>query len=298
MIFAFIVQNTIQTDFRKPRYRYSGSPEIDISEVKSHLLRSSWVTLNKQCCIEYLKVFLRGIESEGQISISGKRTLGSGTTELRDCLKLIKHRLEVAGCSRTGDEALFPYIKGISLGCYFGVSIFDRGFGKTECRHRYFHAKHCFVKPAQQLRRYHEQYNIPSDKLSIPAKYGDLIWTIQAFVHEQEGFQSDFQKHRSVALLRPVQARIQIHDYNASVTAIDRNLAVLKKTVDRAIEMLRSGYSDPRHLSDLATLEAIIEIAMIMLRRFHLDVIDEVTKFWRGLDGWYELDDIFDITES
>jgi hypothetical protein len=285
MIFAFIVQNTIQTDFRKPRYRYSGSPEIDISEVKSHLLRSSWVTLNKQCCIEYLKVFLRGIELEGQISISGKRTLGSGITELRDCLKLIKHRLEVAGCSRTGDETLFPYIKGVSLGYHFGLSIFDRGFGKTERRHRYFPAKYCFVKPVQQLRRYHEQYNIPSDELSILVNYGDPTWTIRAFVHEQEGSQFDFQKHRSVALLFPVQARIQVHDYNALVTAIDRELEVLKKPVDRAIKMLRSDYSNPRHLSDLATLEAIIEIDMIMLGRFHLDIIDEVTKFWKGLDG-------------
>ncbi|KAG9558333.1 hypothetical protein KCU71_g9172, partial [Aureobasidium melanogenum] len=206
MIFAFMVQNTIQTNFRKRQW--GSSPELEISDVKSHLISSSWATLNKQYCIEYLKVLLRKVELQGQITKSGKRSLGSDITELRDCLKLIKHRLEIAGRPQTEDEALFPYIKGICLGYYFGLSIFDRGFGKTERRHRHLPAKYCFVKPAQQLRRHHEQYNISSAKISIPVKYGDPTWTIQAFIHEQEGFQSDFQKHRSVTLLRPVQARI------------------------------------------------------------------------------------------
>ncbi|KAG9842390.1 hypothetical protein KCU98_g8240, partial [Aureobasidium melanogenum] len=283
MIFAFMVQNTIQTDFRKRQW--NSAPELEISDVKSHLISSAWVTLNKQYCIEYLKAFLREVELEGQITRSGKGSLGSDITELRDCLKLIKHRLEIAGRPQVEDEALFPYIKGICLGYYFGLSIFERGFGKTERRHRYFPAQYCFVKPVQQLRRYHEQYNIPSDKLSILVNYGDPTWTIQAFVHEQEGFQFDFQKHRSVTLLRPVQARIQLHNYNASVAAIDRELEVVKDTVDRAIKMLRLDYSDHRHLTDLATLEAIIQRDMMMLRRFHLDIIDEVTKFWKGLDG-------------
>ncbi|KAH0013029.1 hypothetical protein KCU78_g9392, partial [Aureobasidium melanogenum] len=186
MIFALMVQNTIQTNLRK---RQRGlSPELEISDVKSHLISSSWATLNKQYCIEYLKVLLREVKIQGQITKLGKRSLGNDITELRDCLKLVKHRLEIAGRPQTEDEALFPYIKGICLGYYFGLSIFDRGFGKTERRRRHFPAKYCFVKPLQQLRRYHEQYNIPSEKLPILFNYGDPTWTIQAFVHEREGF--------------------------------------------------------------------------------------------------------------
>ncbi|KAH0355782.1 hypothetical protein KCU83_g1432, partial [Aureobasidium melanogenum] len=105
MIFAFMVQNTIQTNFRKRQW--GSSPELEISDVKSHLISSSWATLNKQYCIEYLKVLLRKVELQGQITKSGKRSLGSDITELRDCLKLIKHRLEIAGRPQTEDEALF-----------------------------------------------------------------------------------------------------------------------------------------------------------------------------------------------
>ncbi|KAG9590338.1 hypothetical protein KCU77_g7390, partial [Aureobasidium melanogenum] len=95
MIFALMVQNTIQTNLRK---RQRGlSPGLEISDVKSHLISSSWATLNKQYCIEYLKVLLREVKIQGQITKLGKRSLGNDITELRDCLKLVKHRLEIAG---------------------------------------------------------------------------------------------------------------------------------------------------------------------------------------------------------
>lgn len=99
-------------------------------------------------------------------------------------------------------------------------------------------------------------------------------------------------------LLQPVQVRVQVQNYDASVETIDHELEVLKETVDRAIKMLREDYSDHRHLTYLPTLEALMESDMTMLRRFHVDIIGGVTNTWKGSDGWYELDDMSSIAES
>lgn len=310
MIFEYMVQNTVDQQLRKRR-DWESSTNLYISEVVSHLMSSPWVTLNKQYCPVYLGAFLRQVELEALIEFSRRPSRfysgPSNTAQLEKCLKFIKHQFKLVGSQsafrRLATETPFEGIKAICLVASFALAIFGRALGKNkDRRHPHFPNKSHFVRPMKQLRRFHERYHVPADKLSLVVCYGDPTQKIMDFVEEgrqEYWFDDDLTSHPLQGLLlRPVRARIHLHDYNASIAAIDRELEVLKEAVDRTSKVLRDRYSDSGHLTDLETLVTSIEKDIIVLRRAHMEIVDHVTSYWKGQDGWYELDDMFRIAKA
>lgn len=183
IIFGFMIRNTLepyeQTETPKPHTL--GDPSdgfpllrFDAFAIRVHLDTSPWVILNKQYCVGYLKVFLEEVEIHVRIPDpcldSSEQHTGSVQKSIDETLlQLIDKRFSIAASSqpdtRVPQESLFPHSKGICFNYHYDYTLFERGFGKRE--HRRFPPEDCLIKPVELLRRYHEEYDIPADRLSI-----------------------------------------------------------------------------------------------------------------------------------
>ncbi|KAH0371889.1 hypothetical protein KCU65_g1591, partial [Aureobasidium melanogenum] len=258
--------------------------------MKSHLISSPWITLNKQYCVEYLGVFLKQVEVHGGIPDARKTDL------LEDTLQLTNNRFNIAAAhtgTKVAKEALFPHMKGICSNYYYECSWFERGFGKTERRRRPT-TKDWFVEPVEMFRRYHEEYNIPASRLSIDIWYGDPSWSVKACLQEVD----KEQPYHSVISLRPLHAKILVNDYDASIATIDGEIEVLREAFGKIIEKMRIRYPKPDQLGHIQELEMMVERDLVWLRESHLRVIVETTNFWKARNGWYDLEDTFRIAEN
>lgn len=294
MIFEYMVLNTIPPNFHERRCVPLTASEI--SGVWSHLISSPWVTLNKQYCVEYSKAFLNRLELIANIawSAGGRAKPDVGRMSmLKACIQIISHRSKMCFPQIGIEElwkTLYPSSKGLCLFHY--DQLFSCDFGWTESP--YWAVEYTITRPLKQLRRHHEKYNIPSNKISIHIHYGSPSGAFAAFCYKQDGPSGPHFD----TLLRSVQARIWVADYDASVAAIEAELRVLRTALDEALRKLRIRYSKPKHLSDLLALETMVEGDMEILRRLHMRTIEQTTNFWKAQDGWYDLDDMFRIAES
>lgn len=233
IIFGYMVQNTIES-YRRPinhdapvstrnDFRMDG---LDTSDAQTHLISSPWVTLNKQYCAEYLQVFVREGELRRRFTSPYRRfTKSQQLAELIRVLQLVTQRFDIA--SRSADiekssKTLVSRIKRICFSYYYRGSYFETGFGKPERRE---YPRDGFLQiPLASLRQLREDYDIPSNRLFININYGDPSWTVLACL----GLPNSSDAPKYVASLRPVRARIQVDDYDASIVAIDKELEVLK----------------------------------------------------------------------
>lgn len=139
----------------------------------------------------------------------------------------------------------------------------------------------------EKLRQYHEDFEIPSNKLSFNINYGDPGWNVLACIGELN--QSWPPQTRYVVVsLSPVQLRIQVNDYDASVASIDRELEILRVAMDKIIEKIYTRFSMSRSSVDIQELENMTNADMDSLRRAHLRATDEVTNFWKAQDDTSE----------
>ena len=212
IVFGYMVQDTIASHLRpfncdtpvwtRNEFHTDG---FDTPDAKAHLTNSPLVTLNKQYCTEYLEAFVREVELrayfrrhwEGGCLGSGAiyqdyeeygglepmdNSRGSeGVTALKDSLKLISTQHKIASLhigNGTSKKPLLSHIKAISLSYHYNGSFFDPGVMGLDLR----------VSPPEDylrrsmklLRRCHEEYKVPCDRLSIHISYGDPAWTFQA----------------------------------------------------------------------------------------------------------------------
>lgn len=305
IIFAYMIQDTIESHMKlseysncvfRHQYQIQG---LHASAATAHLTSSPWVTLNKQYCVEYLQVFVRNVELRERFTSPYRRWRASTSsysddvtepkrlTALEKVLKLITQRFDIAGPYagiETSSRMLVSRIRGVCLSYTYWRSYFERGFGKTERRE--FPCEGFLKGPLKCLRRLHEHYNIPSNKLSIKINYGDPSWTVLACL----GLPNSSDAPKYVVSLRPVRAHIQVDDYNSSVVAIDKELEVLKKTLGEVIRDIRIAFPEPERLMDFLMLERMTNRDMELLRRDHLRAIDQITTFWEASGGGAEAD--------
>jgi hypothetical protein len=263
-----MIRNTIESHIKLPDY--SGpifwrnqfhTEGLNAQNASAHLINSPWVTLNQQYCAEYLQAFVREVElRERFVCLYPARPGITRVTDIKDSLQLITSRYDIAGLYTDIDtlsRMLLSRIKGICLSYHYENTFFQRGFGKTD--RRVFPHKDFLTRPLEALRRYHNDYNIPSNKLSIYISYGDPSWTILTCLEKlDKGF-----PHRVVSL-DAVQAKIYVDHHDASVSAIDRELEVLRAGVARIIEKMHVKF--PSGGGDILELEALTKYDMKSLR--------------------------------
>lgn len=289
MIFTYMVRDTIKSHMKPPNYSMPNlwrndfhTQGLDPFHAKQHPLSSPWVTLNKQYCAEYLRAFVDDTELRVRFTCKWSRHFSAsecadlGTPN--DCLRLIANRFNIAGPYtgiQTTSAMLLLCIKGICFSYHYEGSYFERGFMRTERRKS--PPRDFLTEPLRILRQYHEDCKIPSDKLSIHISYGEPGWNVLACLRVlDESFPPT--PHRVVSL-RPVQAQIQVNDYDASVATIDRELEVLKVAMGKLIQKPRVSFGD---CGEILELEATTDRDMALLRRCHLRAIDQVTQFWKS----------------
>jgi hypothetical protein len=205
--------------------------------------------------------------------------------EPKDILRPITHHMNIAGPSagiEASSKMLLSSIKGICFSYHYHPCYFERGFVKTERRR--FPPKDFLKKPLEKLRQYHDDFDIPSNKLSININYGDPGWNVLACIGELDRSWPPRTRHVIISL-SPVQLQIQVNDYDASVAAIDRELEVSKVAMDKIIEKICTRFSMSRSWVDIQELENMTNADMESLRHTHLRAIDEVTNFWKAQDG-------------
>jgi hypothetical protein len=177
-----MIRNTIESHIKLPDY--SGpifwrnqfhTEGLNAQNASAHLINSPWVTLNQQYCAEYLQAFVREVElRERFVCLYPARPGITRVTDIKDSLQLITSRYDIAGLYTDIDtlsRMLLSRIKRICLSYHCENSFFQRGFGKTD--RRVFPHKDFLTRPLEALRRYHNDYNIPSNMLSIHISYGD-----------------------------------------------------------------------------------------------------------------------------
>jgi hypothetical protein len=293
MIFGYMIQNYIESQIELPDYGLPHAYRNDFHTLglsaygaKEHLTKSPWITLNKQYCAEYLQAFVREVELTARFSCIYTRHFSEsdkGRWLVQDVLPLITSRFNIAGPHAgidTSSKALISRIKGICFSYHYYGSFFARGFSRTELRR--FPDKGFLTKPLKLLRQYHEDYNIPANKLSIHISYGDPAWNILACLRELERNTLPAVP-QCVVSIHAVQVQIYVDGYDASVADIDRKIEVLRVGVGKIIERMRVKY--PSGGYSIRQLETMINGDMDVLRRVHLKVIDEVTTFWKAQDG-------------
>jgi hypothetical protein len=172
MIFGHMIQRTVRLEYPSRR----SNLVLDIQRVNSHLKHSPWVTLNKQYCVEYLRVFLKQVELREQIEKltglgkwarirDGKllkrdrkaiKALGAPcqVQMLAGCLQTIDLRLRIATSQVNLKEPikeLSTFTRSICV-FYYDV-IFRYGYGWAQHAYRPFN----ITRSLQQLRRHHEK---------------------------------------------------------------------------------------------------------------------------------------------
>jgi hypothetical protein len=316
MIFGYMIENTIESHYQPIRHDLpwwtrndSHTEGLDTINAKEYLSTSPFVKFDRQYCAEYLEIFVRNVELRAYfdrqwaggcsglvgrrepIKLEDARRGSKGVAALKDSLQLISDRFDNAiphagfeGPSKT----LLSQVKGICLSYHFKGSIFETGFYQPE--NRTFPPEDYLRRPMKLLRRYHEEYEIPCDRLSIHISYGNpsgAVLACQKFLARSP---------ISVSSLTPVQAHIRMDNYRGSVVAIDRSLKATRKAVKKIIGKMRKD--NPKWDEVVLHLKQMFEEDMTYLRRRHLKAIGEVTKFWKAQDGWYDLDDMFRIAEA
>ncbi|KAH0286292.1 hypothetical protein M436DRAFT_68020 [Aureobasidium namibiae CBS 147.97] len=297
MIFSYMVRNTIKSHLKPHDNKIciiqdeSQSQSLDTGAARAHLITSPWVTLNKQYCAEYLEVFVREAELRtcfsSQRRASPPRHSNSATYPLELCepekvLRLISHRFNIAGPHagiETSSKKLMSRINGVCFSYQWPGLYFRRGFGTIERRQ---YPDRDFLKaPLRLQRQYHEDSNIPSNRLSIEINYGDPS---SAFLKCLEYLDPGMSDPHTISF-KAVQARIQVDDHDTSVAAIEKELEILREAVGDLIEKLRSQYSMRHELELIRRLEDMIDRDIILLQFQHLRAVDQVTKFWKAPDG-------------
>jgi hypothetical protein len=296
MIFAYMIQDLIVSHMEPPpgssvnvlsdEFQAQG---LDTGTARTHLISSPWL-LNKQYCAEYLQVFVAQTELRTRFT-SRWRTINTKhlervtqlleLAELRKVLGLITHRFNIAGPYagiETSSKLLLSRIKGICFSYHYHGSYFLRGDVNPESRR--LPRNDFLTSPLRLLRYYHENYNIPSNRLSIHISYGEPSQAILKCLEHLEPGRTDSHK----VSLRAMQAQIQVDDYDASVAAIDKELLVLHKAVGKITEELHVKFPAPHESYWILLFTLIINVDMLLLRYQHLSAIDQVTEFWKALD--------------
>lgn len=225
MIFAHMIQDVIQSEHQP----WKRDLVLGIEQVKSHLMNSPWITLDKQYCAEYLRVFLEQVELRADITREGfsQRMYSAQMSKVEDCLSTINHRIN--RCDTQIDvknlkHGLGAYMEGICLS--HDSTLFVTGYNMAQEGPQYI--ENGITKPLNQLRRLYEQSNIPVGKISIHISYGDPHAAFWAFTCQQLSPQESYEFKTS---LQPIQARIWVTDYAASIVAIDQELRVLREAL-------------------------------------------------------------------
>ncbi|KAG9567103.1 hypothetical protein KCU71_g3386, partial [Aureobasidium melanogenum] len=304
IIFGFMIRDTLEPYEQKetPRPHTLGDPSdgfplvgFDAFAMIAHLDTSPWVTLNKQYCVEYLKVLLKEVEIHVRIPNpcldSSEQHTGSVQKRIDGILlQSIDKRFSIAASSQAGTESpkksLWLHSKGVCSIYYYEYTFFERGFGKKE--HRHFPPEDHLIKPVKLLRRCHEKYNIPADKLSIEIWYGDPSWPILACCEQLDNL------HHTVVSLRPLHAKIYVEDFATSIAVIAGEIDVLRRAFGKVVERMRERYW--HDLSHVLELQTMVEADMEWIREKHVRILLEVTNFWKARDGWYDWDEMFRIT--
>ena len=282
MIFEYMVQGTVQEH----------NLVLDIWDVERHLDCSPWITLNKKYCAEYLRVFLKQVELRRNVTrITRCNPTGPGApTKIQmfdSCLQTIDRRLKTATSQTDLKEPLKEFyvcMKGICLS--YDDTYFRHGYGWAQPM--YQSIEYSIEDPLNQLRSYHDNYNIPANKISISISYGNPDMAFSAFVERQLSHDEtdDFK-----TTLHSIKAKIWVADYDASVTAIDEALQSFRKALDKRFEETHALFPKPTPTyGDVSTLERRIENETEKIRELHLMTIDKITKFWKARDGGYEAD--------
>lgn len=177
-IFGYMVQDTIQSQHQKWKHNLV----LDLWGVKSHLNTSLWITLNKQYCAEYLRVFLKQVELRADIRHLGWRNAvkANEPSVLENCLKIIDHRLKISGPQvnfKESNKALGTYMRGICL--THDSTLLMAGYNWSQYMYR--NVEENIAKPLKQLRRHSEEDKIPGNKVSIHIPYGDPDAAFSAF---------------------------------------------------------------------------------------------------------------------
>jgi len=295
IIFGYMIRNTIKSHLKPPGNSICSiqddfqSQSLDTGAVRAHLITSPWVTLNKQYCAEYLEIFVREVELRTCFTRPRRAIEPLELREPRKVLQLISHRFSIAGPHagiEISSKKLLSRINGICFSYQYPGLYFKRGFG-TEERRQYPH-KDFLKAPLRLLRQYHEDSNIPSNRLSIEISYGDPSCAFLACLAYLDPGMSD----PHTVSFKAVQARIQVDNHDASVAVIDAELQVLREAVGDLAQRLRSRYSMRHELPLIQTLEDMLDLDITLLRFHHLRAIDQVTKFWKVPDGGREVNEL------
>jgi hypothetical protein len=311
MIFGYMIQNTIESQIELPDY---GLPHMYRNEfhtlgfsaygAKEHLTSSPWITLNKQYCAECLQVFVREVELRIRFTDRRARRPARNpgrhrANEPKESLQPIAHRFGIAGPHagiKTSGKTLLSRLRGICFThCYQG-SVFEHERRHTE-RLRY-PDKDFLTRPLRLLKQYNKDYDIPSDRLSVHINYGGPAWKVMEGLRELDSTRQPFVGLGPVQaqILGPVQAQIYVNDYEASVTAIDSKLEVMRQAVAKIIGKLHIVFP-VGHPPLVDELDSMINIDIALLRRRHLEAIHEVTEFWKAPNGRHGVDGTFEIPE-
>ncbi|KAH0286289.1 hypothetical protein M436DRAFT_86278 [Aureobasidium namibiae CBS 147.97] len=287
-----------------------------IWQIGIHLSESPWIKLNKKYCAEYLREFLKQVHFGEDFEHwvvhqmrrqDTKRAQAYGKVEqfrwarnaerrskrmhtLDTCLRTIDRRLRIA----TAQEDLNkPFAK---LSNYVsGIYVYHNTVFRSSDPVRFQSIEPCMARPLKQLRRLHEKYNIPPSKMYLHISYGSPSPSFAEFtsIHDRV-YNRDFAES-----LRSVRPKIWVADYDASVAALDEEIRVLRGPLRDKLQEARVRYSRLNPFWDsVGALRASIERDITAVRRLHLRIIDDVIKFWKAQDGWYELDDMFKIAEA
>lgn len=318
-----MIQQTVEAFRTTPKKAYlltilsiSYSDAPDISQIGTHLDGSPWITLNKQYCVEYLREFLKQVHLDEdleywmehqdrrewvkQAQASADAELLRQTREsereklkrmhtLETCLQAIDYRLRIANPHvdlTKPFEKLSTFVSGI----YVHHSTSFKGDDAS-----YRSIQPCMTRPLKQLRRLHENYNIPSSKISFHMSYARPAAHFGAHASLQDrSYDKDFAKS-----LPSVEPRIWVADYDASVADLEEEIRKLRGPLKEKLQETIVRYPVPHPGVDtIEALGLLIEEDIVGVRELHLRIIEDVTKFWKAHDGWYELDDMFRIAES
>ena len=289
MIFAYMVQDIIKSEHQ----RWKHNLVLGIAQLKSHLMNSPWI-LDKQYCAEYLRVFLKQVELRADITCEGFTHVMHQTqmSEVEDCLNIIN--LCLKRCDNQIDiknpnDRYGTYMKGVCLS--HDSTLYVTGYNMTQDSPRYI--ENSIKRPIKQLRRLYENFNIPADKISIHISYGDPNAAFWAFADQQLAFEEFYEYKTS---LLPVQARIWVTDYDASIVAIDQELRVFKEALRERLNETRIRFPKPVtwYHDGVPELGARIEREIVKIREIHARIIEKVTKFWKARDEGHEADSMFE----
>lgn len=315
-IFEHMIQHilqTFQTERKKSNFlkmpSVSFPDEPRILQIRCHLDESPWITLSKKYCSEYLREFLKQVQlgedlqywielkirrrdvfrAKGDVVMLRRVEEMKRMHSLGSCLQTIDYRLRTATFQsdfRKPFERLSAFMSGVYV--FYHSSLFEEDRWRRTI-------EHFMAEPLKQLRRLHEKYDIPPNKISLHISYGSPSPRFAAYASRQDRhYNRDFAES-----LPEVQPRIWVADFDASVASLNQEIRLLRGPLKEKLQEARHRYPTPSPASDsVGALRAKIERDIMAIRRLHMRTIFDVMKFWRAHDGWYELDNMFRIAEA